>query len=247
MNRSDGALPQQVAVATAPIVLPDGGLMASDGLDRTTGIVFEIQPELRAIMPRPEDCGPTAAAEAMRFLCDEWLCDVATDYAGKCTIIAAALTIIERSLLDERPAFFITAGRRGGGKTTALKMTTLAVTGILPAASAWSNNEEERRKALLAHFIYGAAYILWDNIARGSAISCPHIERSCTAKYYSDRKLGVSEAVATAASTIHFFTGNNISAARRPRLTQSLHPHRRRSPRPGKPGLQPSRPDRLDR
>ena len=29
--------------------------------------------------------------------------------------------------------------------------------------------------------------------------------------YYSDRKLGVSEMIATAASTIHFFTGNNIA------------------------------------
>ena len=30
--------------------------------------------------------------------------------------------------------------------------------------------------------------------------------------YYSDRKLGVSEMVCTAASTIHLFTGNNIGA-----------------------------------
>ena len=47
--------------------------------------------------------------------------------------------------------------------------------------------------------------------ARGSEISCPHIERSCTSAFYSDRKLGVSETVATAASAIHLFTGNNIS------------------------------------
>jgi hypothetical protein len=53
-------------------------------------------------------------------------------------------------------------------------------------------------------------YILWDNIAKGTQISCPHIEKSCTAAYYSDRKLGVSEMVATAASSIHLFTGNNI-------------------------------------
>jgi hypothetical protein len=93
-----------------------------------------------------------------------------------------------------------------------LIMLILAVTGIKPAASAWSNNEEERRKALLSYFLLGVPYILWDNIGRGSQISCPHIERSCTAKFYIDRKLGVSEAVATAASTIHFFTGNNIGA-----------------------------------
>jgi hypothetical protein len=59
--------------------------------------------------------------------------------------------------------------------------------------------------------LYGVSYILWDNIPRGAQISCPHIEKSCTAAYYTDRKLGVSEIVATAASTIHLFTGNNIA------------------------------------
>ena len=155
------------------------------------------------MIPRRQDCTDAAVREAMEFLCDEWLCDVATDYAGKCTLIAAALTVIERSLLPDRPAFFVTAGRRGGGKTTTLTMLIMAVTGIWPAAAAWSTNEEERRKALLSYFLYGVGYILWDNIPRGTQIACPHIEKSCTAAYYSDRKLGVSEMVATAASTIH--------------------------------------------
>jgi hypothetical protein len=139
------------------------------------------------------------------------LVDVKTDYAGKASLIAAALSIIERSLLPNRPAFFVTAGRRGSGKTTALIMLIIAVTGIHPAAAAWSSNEEERRKALLSYFLYGVQYILWDNIPRGAQISCPHIEKSCTSSYYSDRRLGVSEMVSTAASTIHFFTGNNVA------------------------------------
>ena len=142
--------------------------------------------------------------KAIKLLTDEWLCDVATDYCGKCIIIAAGLTIIERSLLPDRPAFFVTAGRRGGGKTTTLTMLIIAIAGVWPAAAAWSTNEEERRKALLSYFLYGVSYIIWDNIARGTQISCPHIEKSCTAAYYSDRKLGVSEMVATAASIIHF-------------------------------------------
>jgi hypothetical protein len=203
-------LPTVVAIATLPIVLGNGSLLAPDGLDRVHGIIFKIQKELRAVLPRREDCTEAAVREAMRFLCDDWLCDVATDYTGKCTLIAAALTVIECSLLPDRPAFFVTAGRRGGGKTTTLVMLIMAVTGVWPAAAAWSTNEEERRKALLSYFLYGVSYILWDNISRGSQISCPHIEKSCTAAYYSDRRLGVSEMVATAASAIHFFTGNNI-------------------------------------
>jgi hypothetical protein len=208
LQRHDGALPTVVAIATAPLVLADGALLAPDGLDRDRGIVFIIPKELRAIIP--ERSTKKGVQAAMGFLCDEWLVDVATDYTGKCLIIAAALTLIERTLLPDRPAFFVTAGRRGGGKTTTLIMLIMAVTGLWPAAAAWSTNEEERRKALMSYFLYGVPYILWDNIARGMQISCPHIEKSCTAAYYSDRKLGVSEMVCTAASVIHFFTGNNI-------------------------------------
>jgi hypothetical protein len=210
-QRSDLVLPTAVALATAPIVLADGEMLAPDGLDRTRGIVFEIPKEVLDILPRRTECTDEALRAAMKLLCDGWLCDVSADYTGKCTIIAAALTIIERSLLSDRPVFFVTAGRRGGGKTTVLMMLMMAVTGLRPAASAWSTNEEERRKSLLSQFMFGVSYILWDNIARGTQISCPHIERSCTAAYYADRKLGVSEMVSTSASAIHFFTGNNIS------------------------------------
>jgi hypothetical protein len=212
MNRPDHPYPRLVAIAALPIILADGGVLALDfdDIDVDRGIEFVIPPEVTAIMPRRKDCTPAAVKRAMEFLTGEWLCDVSTDYAGKCMLIAAGLTVIERSLLPDRPVFFVTAGRRGSGKTTTLTMLIMAVTGIWPAAAAWSSNEEERRKALLSYFLYGCAYIIWDNIPRGTQISCPHLEKSCTAAYYSDRKLGVSEMVCTAASTIHFFTGNNI-------------------------------------
>jgi hypothetical protein len=89
-------------------------------------------------------------------------------------------------------------------------MLIVAVTGIRPAAAAWSPNEEERRKALLSYLLQALPYIVWDNIPRGFQISCAHIEKSCTSESYSDRVLGVSETVTTSAATIHFFTGNNI-------------------------------------
>ena len=75
---------------------------------------------------------PAASLAATRFLLDDWLIDVTTDLAGKMMLIAIALSIIERVLLPERPAYFVTAGRRGGGKTTAILMT---VAGDRPAAA----------------------------------------------------------------------------------------------------------------
>ena len=211
-TRLDDALPVVAAIATLPIVTGDGKLLSGRGLDRAHGIVFRVPDELRTILPAREQCTPSEVAEAIRFLVDDWLADVAADYTGKCTIIAAAMTIIERAILPDRPAFFVTAGRRGGGKTTTLGMMHTAVTGVRPAAAAWSTNEEERRKALLAYLMEGVPAIIWDNIVRGTQISCPHVEKSCTAAFYSDRRLGVSELISVAASSIHFFTGNNIDA-----------------------------------
>jgi hypothetical protein len=213
LERHDGALPTLAAIATLPIVLADGGVLGEVcGLDRLRGIGFQIPKEVMALIPQRAACTPAAVAQAMKYLTAEWLCDVKTDYSGKCIIIAAALTVIERSLLPERPVFFVTAGKRGSGKTTTLTMMIMAITGMRPAAATWSTDEEERRKSLFSYFMTGVSYILWDNIKRGTQINCPHIERSCTIGDYKDRKLGVSEIVATAASTIHFFTGNNIGA-----------------------------------
>jgi hypothetical protein len=211
MKYRDSRLPVVSAIVTSPLVLPDGTLLATQGLDRQRGIIFRLQPELVAILPAAKDCTSPAVVEAMRFLTDEWLVDVACDYAGKCILIAAALTIIERAILAERPAFFVTAGQRGGGKTTTLQMLLLTATGYRAAAAAWSPSEEERRKCLFSYLSEGVPAVVWDNIPRGSAISCPSIEKSLTAAVYSDRVLGQTGTRTVPSTTVNMFTGNNIS------------------------------------
>jgi hypothetical protein len=211
MKYRESRLPVVTAIVTSPLVLPDGTLLASQGLDQQRGIIFRIQPELIALLPIPKDCTLSAVSTAMRFLTDVWLYDVATDYAGKSIIVAAALTILERVLLPERPAFFVTAGQRGGGKTTTLQMLFLAATGYHAAAAAWSTSEEERRKALFSYLSDGVAAVVWDNIPRGALISCPSIEKCLTALFYSDRVLGETGIRTVPATTVMCFTGNNVA------------------------------------
>lgn len=212
MKYRDSKLPVVTSISTLPMVLRNGELLAKKGLDRARGILFMLQPELLAVMPSPEDYGRDAAVvAAMRFLIDEWLCDVAATYADKCVLISAALTIIERALLAERPAFFVTAGQRGGGKTTTIQMIFLAATGYRAPAAAWSSQEEERRKCLFSYLGEGVPAVVWDNISRGSVISCPSIEKSLTAALYSDRILGQTGTRTVPATTINFFTGDNIA------------------------------------
>lgn len=182
----------------------------------------------------------------MRYLLGEWLVDVATDLAGKCALIALALTFIERCILDERPASWLVAGRRGSGKTTALKMIFEARTGQPTVAAGGSSIEEERRKALHSYLIGGVPYILWNNIPRGATISCPHIERALTSKYYEDRTLGASETVRTAATSIIAFTGKQHRPEGRPSEPLAHRTSRRRPGGPGKPGVQAPGPDRMD-
>jgi hypothetical protein len=55
------------------------------------------------------------------------------------------------------------------------------------------------------------ACLAWDNIARGSAISCPHIEAALTAAETSDRVLGASRVETVPSTTVQIFTGNSIT------------------------------------
>ena len=68
----------------------------------------------RAAIPQDQDCTPERVKAAIEFLCDEWLVDVATDYVGKATIIAAALILIESAVPNMHA--FIDANQEGAGE-----------------------------------------------------------------------------------------------------------------------------------
>jgi hypothetical protein len=89
-------------------------------------------------------------------------------------------------------------------------MIATAVLGYRAAAAAWSPNDEERRKALFAYLLEGVPFLVWDNLARGAAISCPQIEKALTSPTYQDRILQFSEFKTVPAYTVIGFTGNNI-------------------------------------
>src|SRR5262249_53279230 len=145
LQRDDGdeGLPIVSSISQLPIVLPNGEILSGRGLNRKYGIIFRVPEELDALIPQPAECTAPKVAQAMRSLTDVWLVDVATDYAGKCTIIAGTMMILERALLPERPVVFVTAGHRGGGKTTTLKMIVMAATGLPAGGAAWSSDPEE--------------------------------------------------------------------------------------------------------
>ena len=202
-------MPRVEAIVTAPLVLPDGKLLAPEGLDRERRLYFQIEPELREMLPT--QVSRADVADAMDFLCNGWLCDVATDFIGKCVLVSCALSIIERVLLPQRPVFVVSAGKRGGGKTTVIRLLCLAVTGKTPPAAAWSASEEERRKAILGYLSEGLPCLVWDNLPVGASISCPTIDKVSTSSSYSDRVLKQTDSRTVPTYTIMIFTGNNVA------------------------------------
>ena len=129
MRRHDGVLPMIVAYATMPLVLGDGSCWR---LPASTASAASSSSSRMRCAPSSRSgriARRSASGQAIKFLFDEWLVDVATDRCGKAMLVAAALSIIERSLLDNRPCFFVTAGRRGNGKTTVIQMLIMAAAG----------------------------------------------------------------------------------------------------------------------
>jgi hypothetical protein len=212
MGWKDSRLPKCGAIVTNPLVMPDGTLLAPKGLDRESKVFFRIDPALLEILPKREECTDAAIAEAMTFLFDEFLGDVATGFEGKCTCIAAVMTILERELLPGRFAFIVSAPIRGGGKTMATQLMIVAATGKEASAKPWSMDGEERKKSLFATCREGLPALVWDNLKRGTQIDCPHIQAALTAPTINDRILGESRNGTASAKTIQFFTGNNIMA-----------------------------------
>src|SRR5215472_7739013 len=95
MEYSTSGIPVARAINTAPLVTMSGQVIDGVGLDRDTGLVHRIDPLLRACVPQPP--AEQDVRDALNFLLDEWLVDVALDQVGKCTAIMLALTLIERA------------------------------------------------------------------------------------------------------------------------------------------------------
>ena len=206
----DSQPPRVWTIATMPLVLPNGEILSTNGLDRKRKILFRIDPGLVELLPQGKITG-AEIVEAMNFLTEEWLCDVQTDYAGKCVLISMTLSIVQRALFRELPAYSVPAGKAEGGKTTAINMVSCAATGKPAAAAAWSFDAEERRKAIFALSRQNLPLVAFDNIPRGAALSCQHLEKALTTEIIEDRVLCSSDWEVAPSSTVFVFTGNAIT------------------------------------
>jgi hypothetical protein len=211
----DTRIPTVTGVQTLPLVArrSDGTfvILAQNGLHRKLEFFFEIDPSIRAALPDPTKITFADGEAAYRFLTEKWLVDVDTDGNGKAVIVASAMTVIQRQVLHCRPGFIFDAPQKSTGKTTTANMVSQAALGRSASASTWSSSEIERDKATFSFLRAGAAMIVWDNITAGTKIRGGTTEAALTGRTLENRVLGGHTTGRAPATTIQFWTGNNIA------------------------------------
>jgi hypothetical protein len=213
----ESQLPIVSGIQTLPLVYhgADGSITIrkTSGIDRASGVVFVVDPEIAAALPDPETVTSKDAEGAYDRLTNDWFGEVAASDDNKAVLVSIPLTVILRHLLlDARPAYLITASVAGAGKTTVIHMNSEVLFGRPAAAAAWSGNAETRKTSLFSYLLAGTPLLFWDNIGRETALNCDYVNASLTSPTFKDRMFHTQTVREAAATTIQVFTGNAITA-----------------------------------
>jgi hypothetical protein len=213
----ESRLPIVSGVQTLPLVHDgvDGSISIrrTSGIDRASGVMFIIDPDIGAALPDPETITSRDVEQAYDFLINDWFGEVAASDADKAVLVAIPLTVIQRFLLrDARPGFLVTAPAAAAGKTTVIHMISEALFGRPAAAAAWSGNAEARKTALFSYLLAATPLLFWDNIQRETALNCDYVNIALTSPTFTDRMFHTQATRSAPAQTIQVFTGNAITA-----------------------------------
>ena len=205
-------------IQTLPLVCAgaDGSISIrkTSGIDRASGVMFIIDPEIAAALPDPETITSKDAERAYDRLINGWFGEVAASDDNKAVLVSIPLTVMQRLLLRAaRPGYLITAPVAGAGKTTLAHMISEALFGRPAAAAAWSSNPETRRTALFSYLLAGTPLLLWDNIARETALNCDHVNARADLAHFLGPHVPYSDDARGGGDDDPVFTGNSIIAS----------------------------------
>jgi len=196
-------------IVTAPLILPSGRVISSEGFDEETGLFFDLCSEFN-LLEKPDEAEVKKALERLWVPFQEFRFRGPVDSG---VFLAAILTAVTRPGLDLAPIFGIDAAEQGSGKTLLGRCIAAIATGFQAVITPHvvRGGEEEIRKRIYALLLQCAGVVVWDNVI--GMFDSPAFAALVTSPRYSDRKLGVSETTEVAARTMWIVTGNNLTPA----------------------------------
>jgi hypothetical protein len=195
--------PELVSIRSAPVLLPDKRLLATDGYDGDSGLLLRLRDleDIRTDMP---------VEEARAWLLDELFGDFPfVDDASRAHTLALVLEpFVRPAIHGPTPLYLIDAPLRGAGKGLLADAACVVSTGRKADVMALvSGNAEEHEKRITALLLAGAQWILIDNAT--SLASAP-LAAVLTATQWRGRRLGKSEMVDVPNDATWVATGNNV-------------------------------------
>ncbi|CAN7591449.1 hypothetical protein LJR175_004388 [Variovorax sp. LjRoot175] len=193
---------------THAIVLPDGSILSTNGLDPTTGLYVS---GITNTNYRPYSVAEAAEARLRlkRVVLDgfEFASPLDEEVA-----LAGLFTAIQRTLMDAAPGLAALAGAQSSGKTTLLRRIHVLATGRDMAVSTLAiGDEAEIKKSILGMLMSAPAMVVFDNVPDGFTVHSGVLGGVMTSSVFSARLLGGNRNVEALTNVLFCLSGNNLT------------------------------------
>jgi len=196
-----------VGVLDSPTLRSDGGILAREGYDRTSGLYVALGGQQWPLIPdRPTQDEARAALDKILWVVKDF---PFLEPADGSVALAAILTALIRPSLRTSPLFAFRAAKMGSGKSLLADIVALIAAGRQAAVMSQGADENEDKKRMLPILAEGDPVAVIDNIERpfGSAALCSILTQTT----WRDRVLGKSQTLSLpTTNTTWIATGNNI-------------------------------------
>lgn len=218
-------------IATAPLLLDDGGIRSVAGYDPSTGMWAENMPALAGLVPdRPNDLEAAAALQVIRetfkTFCfadavmrnDGGANVVDTRFApaqDESSFLAGLLTAVCRPSLLLAPGLLLRApavSGAGSGKGLAARCICIIAFGREPHAVTGGSTNEELEKRIAAELIEGHPSLFLDNL-NNTAFKSDLLASAITERPARVRVLGRSLMVPLNSAAFVVLTGNGLTVS----------------------------------
>lgn len=199
-------------VIETPTLRRDGTLLDIDGYDPASGLLLDTGGlEYPAIPDEPTREDAEAALTMIKEPFKEFpfVRNAKGESASHSVMLSAVLTGIVRRTLHSAPMHGTSAPTMGTGKTLAMDVVSLIVTGRLTTAMSQGASEEEDEKRLFSVLLQNDPILLIDNVKRpieGDAL-CTILTQAS----WQSRILGENRKVAVPTNVLLLASGNNLA------------------------------------
>lgn len=201
------ALRKLTTTSDVPVILPSGKVIATNGYDAETEIIFSIEEQILI----PENPTREQVRDSLTFLWHPFSLFPYVDAGARSNCLAAILTAVVRRSVTTTLGIAVDAPQRGTGKTKLVRSVLALHCGQHPDLSplpSGQSREEELRKKITSTLLDGRDHILFDNIVGN--FDSQALAALMTSGQWADRILGKSQQYIGHARLLVGVNGNNL-------------------------------------